>query len=164
MISCGIKSETCAFLLGPFLLPWKRTQHYHPMQMRVSWKQMLQCNCTNYLTFFFLKNSLLMVCSWRLSFPHFFSGFRHVWNTACLSNPVKSNKWDNTLQVMQLKAWIILHEQLSKCPLCIYILAAPPYGFLHMKKLCLSTNTMLTNQAHALSYECSFQYKRSYFE
>lgn len=96
-------------------------------------KQMLQYNCTNYLTFFlmffFLKNSLLLVCSWWLSFRHFFSGFRHVWITACLSNPVKSNKWDNVQQVMQLKAWIILLEQLSKCPWCIYILAAPPTAF-----------------------------------
>lgn len=40
--------------------------------------------------FFFLKKALLMVCSWRLSFCHFFSGFRHVWITACLSNTVKS--------------------------------------------------------------------------
>lgn len=57
--------------LDHFMLPWKRKQHYHPMQMCASWKQMLECNCTNYLTFFFLKISILMVCySWWLSFCH----------------------------------------------------------------------------------------------
>lgn len=30
---------------------------------------------------------------------------------------------ENMQQEMRVKAWIILHEQLSKCPLCIYILA-----------------------------------------
>lgn len=51
----------------------------------------------------------------------------------------------------EVKAWIILHEQLSKCLRCIYILAVfvCHHSLLHMKKLCLSTNTMLTNQAHA---------------
>lgn len=36
-ISCGIKSETCAFLLGPFYVTLKeKKQHYHPMQMCAS--------------------------------------------------------------------------------------------------------------------------------
>ena len=83
--------------LDHFMLPWKRKQHYHPMQMCASWKQMLECNCTNYLTFFFLR--ILFWCfvildGFLFFLSYFFSGFRYVWITACLSNPVKSYKTD----------------------------------------------------------------------
>ena len=38
--------------LDHFYVTLKEKQHYHPMQLCASWKQMLECNCTNYLTFF----------------------------------------------------------------------------------------------------------------
>lgn len=112
--------------LDHFMLPWKRKQHYHPMQMCASWKQMLECNCTNYLTFF-----LRILFWWFVILDGFL--FCHI-SLVVLDmfelqlvfliqlNHVRQMR-ENMQQVMQVKAWIILHEQLSKCPWCIYILA-----------------------------------------